>query len=409
MKKNIVLASLALSMVVAPIFADVTINGDLEFGISNDFASVEDQDADEGKDGFVYEVDDLDLDIKATVGDSATVKFDIEFDEVEFNTYEIDDIDTVPYIGEVHLFVDLITAAGIKYSPFDLTLITGYQDEIGAKGYEGETKVKWDDFCDRDPDINWAAGLKVEFDDITVWGSSHLDFISDDDGLNASGVVPGAFIGVFGSIGLINEFDLFFNLDDELELGDNEYKVHCSSVGASVVTPFYLNNSMSLVVSAMFVADIDRGIAESDYVLENTALTIGGSVAFKVDNLTLGVSTEFQNARQFETLDSDDSSDDDDLGLGFDLNCEINDIFAVYVAISMDDVVANSSDYEQWFSDHVAEDNGYEATAGYEVGITVENGKADYAFGYRSGSIDVEANDIDALGEGAFFTAKLAF
>ncbi|MDC7219813.1 MAG: hypothetical protein PQJ59_07725 [Spirochaetales bacterium] len=409
MKKTIVLVAVALTLLMAPVFAEVTVNGDVEFGVSNDFADPSAVDEEKGDSGFVTEVDDLDLDITATVGDYTTVKFALCFDATQIYEGDVADITEVGYIEELHVFLDVFGAFGIEEdnAPFDLTFITGYNDEIGAKAYEGPTKIKWDDYSyanDRDPDINWVGGFQADFGDVTLQASSHLDFVADSDtDLNASGTYPGAFIGAFGSIeaAQIHEFEVFYNKICKKKFA-GEYS-YLSSVGASAVSEkLALGDSMDLIANAFVTLDWDADVTSSNEVADGLGMYVGGSTALIVSKLGLGVSGFVANAQETE----EGTETDTRLALGFDVNYDFNDIFALYAALSFEDML---SEADLTFANSAADTTDYEATAGYEIGCTLDAGKSDYAFGYRSGSIDVQANDIDGLGEGIFMTVKCDF
>ncbi len=176
MKKTVVLLTIVLALLAAPVFADVSISGKAEFGVSSDFGDP--RDLQDGQLGFQSKLKKLRLGVKGSVDEFTTVKFDVKYEKIAAKGGKPADV--VPMFT---VKSDVTGAFGLDI-PVDVTLITGYNDEFGTECFTSGDAYELNDFVDQNSGEHWNIGADVKIVDmvtvrygINAWVQEEKEYI----------------------------------------------------------------------------------------------------------------------------------------------------------------------------------------------------------------------------------------
>lgn len=383
MKKTFVLMTIVLAILAAPVFAEVTISGDIDFGFSSDFAAPEDATGEDGKDGFAYKVDDLDLDITATVDEFTTVDFSLNFDQAIIDgLIDTDDDGDVTFAtgntipGSFKVKTDVTGAFGID-SAADVTLITGYNDYWEPQDYQNLSRKENEDILDPmaiDKSIVIGADIVVN-DMFTISAGINPNLGVDDSkgkewDTNVNDESMSMWIGAYTTIDALS-VEAFYNMGSEgLKEDDN---ANAFGLSANYAMPM---GDMDFTFGGAFALASYEVAKDSEMFYAVSAKMVMGAIDAAV------------------ALNGTNEANDNDatLGLSFDAGYAVNETLTVYGGVSFDDLQADDT----YFTDAAAADDGAfnaddewegpSANAGAEFGAKIMAGICEYYVGYQIGA-----------------------
>jgi len=397
MKKTTLVVTSVLALAVAPIFADVAMSGDAEFGASSNF-----------DDTSKFDIDDVDLDIKASVDDYTTAKFDITLDKAYssaankyFDSGSNDSADI--YGSEFEVYTDATKAFGLEDLPFTVKLTAGYNDNIGAKGYDSKMLLQTADYNgDRDPEIEPTVGMYLTYETFTLQaGVDPLMFTLDSGEKDITGNVPGAFIGVYGTQGPVTA-ELYFNHNCKKHLGStgtNEYLDTIGMTSKSMIDMSRVNKDMELTVGFGMTYDmISNWATDSDdykkYGDDGAGLNISFQPKLAYKQFTTTIAFAYANT----IGDFNGVSYDDTLAMSYELSYKFHEKFTFESGIGVTDVI--NGDYDFYGSD---------ADAAFRIDVASTVGKTVWKFGYQSSSEYCAYFDGVDTDEGVFMSCKVKY
>ncbi len=396
MKKTIVLMTIVLALLAAPVFAEVSISGDVDFGWSSDFAAPEDQ-GEDGKDGFAYNFDDVDLDFTCTVDEFTTATFSIEWDNA---ILEGSEDAVIP--GEVKVVTDLTGALGMD-SAADVSLITGYHDDFSNQSYQILTRREQEDVVDSDMDKSIVIGADVTVNDmytITVGLNPTISTSEMGDlDLNQYGVPMAMFIGAYATIDALS-VEAWYNMGQTMDTMDVTVAGETYTLSSVIFNSFGLSaayampmDGMDFTFGAAFKMDSYSNIDGDDESYDDA--TMAYAVSAKMVMGAIDAAVALNGTTEANDVDAT-------MGLSMDAGYVVNDIVSVYAGLSFNDLNADDT----YFGDKAAADDGMEANAGAEFGAEIAAGAATYMVGYQIGAGDI--NNLTGE-EGMFFRVKTAY
>jgi len=401
MKKTVVLMTIVLALLAAPVFAEVTLEGDVDFGWSTDFGTpnkIEDGD----RIGFRYKVDDLDLDFTGTVGEFNTVTFGLSWDG------NVTD-GTAGSVGSFTLKSDVTGAFGIE-APVDFLMVTGWNDYYWTQGYDSATRYALDDIADKGIRKGLVIGGDLTIMDLVtlsvgvnpvmatadgdatittytvdpVTGNPVPSTSTVEDGNNYYNLPVAMFFGAYGTYEMISA-EAYFNVQA------------INSFGLSALAEIPMD-ALDLDVSASMNMDMADGA--------DTAMLFGAGVKATMGAFDAGLSALFKN-------DAAGTSGDSEFGIGFDAGYAVTDFLTFYGGASIKNLMAD----DMYFTATAADEAGIYtlegdrmvplANAGMELGAEVGVGEATYMVGYTMGAGKI--NNVVSNAEGIFFRVKAAF
>jgi hypothetical protein len=403
MKKTILVVASVLALAVAPMFADVAFSGDAEFGFSSNF--------DDSVDGVSqFDIDDVDLDVKAAVDEFTTVIFDITLDDAfpnkDYSTSNADDSTGDIYSSEFEVITNVTGALGLEL-PFSVKLTAGYNDDIGAKAYDANMLLQTADYNgDRDPDIATTVGTFITYKDITIQASiDPLIFTTDGTTKDMYSRVPGSFIGAYGTVGPVTA-EAYYDHNCKKNIGSSGKSAYLDTLGLTSKTKVDLgSDDMSLLVGFGVTYDMisDYGVAASGYADDVAGLNISAQPKFSYKNITTAVG--FAYSKTLEKISGVEY--DDSLAMSYEINYKLTDVFTLEGGIVIADLM---SDADLEFDDYGtnATDDGY-ANAAYRFDVAASMGKATWKLGYQSSSVYCDYFDGVDLDEGVFMECKVKY
>jgi hypothetical protein len=381
MKKIIVLAAVALSMVVAPIFAgDVSLSGQVEFGASTDF-----------DENYSVDVDDVKITFKGEADDYTTVGITMEMQDAFVqgtNVSTSDDIETsavTSYVllqdGEFYVKTDVTGALELDL-PLSVAFYSGWNDDIGAKSYDTGGLVRAEEIQDRDNEQNWVMGTYLGLGDITVQAALYPNYYDVDGGTDYTiDFFSNMFVGAYGTVADA-KFELYYCANDVDGM---------NSIGGSAA---YTVGMEGMSVMPMITFALDMEDASGD--MEDGDTNIGFGTAFEMDDMLLV--TAGLGFGQSGTEDTDATME-----VGFDVQYYLNDVVTFFGAIDFADVLSDAD--AEW---DLYNEDGFDCTGGYQVGATIALGSCNYYVGYEGGDIDTELCGTDFY-QGAFTAINVKF
>jgi hypothetical protein len=364
MKKTIVLLTIVLALVAAPVFAESGFSGSVEFKYGTDFSDFA---TDTGNDTTIS--------LDGTVGEFSTISVGIEADENSSASATL-----------MTLSQDVTGALGVEgpvsfaykmgkqtYQPADYSGVAGYEDagrdaKIG-QGYEAD---------DADFTTNSMLGTVLTFGfadmimvDAVVYPASYFEKAADAaNGYFAADTFAEFAVNVYGTFGpaQVSVYYTMSNLS-YLSDGDDPIDENGDMIGAN----------LGLVIDALSVGvlwetdlekDFQFGAGVTGTKLMNTE--VGVAAQYAIGSVTPGIA--------FKTAFYDGSDFAEASGLGLNVTWAAAEMFNVTAAVK------NSFVFDDFAN-----------TIGYEAGVDYTLDGVKYSVGYTDGSefaaYDAELSD----------------